>query len=318
MVGSRGCNGSTSRPPGRRHSRRGGTLSRPRHKSLGSVSKVFTALAVVQLAASGDLSLEEAVSSAVGFEVIQQSPGWRPVTIADLLTHRGGLLRNDQLPGSPPRANPAHPRVYADKWPTPPDLDRFFADGIRADLPPGERWNYSNLGYGILGLVIQHRSGLSYETYLRDRVFAPLGMAGSGLTADYGSLDVYELDVGEQRLCRLREFLLAPAGGVTSTLSDLAEFGRALLARNLPGIDDHHFELMTTPQASRENIDPFSPIAGHMGYGWWIDDGLAHHAGGLGHVADVWLGNSTRTVAIALTNNFSSITADIARRVIVS
>jgi CubicO group peptidase (beta-lactamase class C family) len=125
----------------------------------GSLGKQFTAALIMLLAEDGKLTIEDPLSKY--FPEIPES--WRAITIRHLLTHTSGIPE------------------YADSS---FDLQRNYSEGellrialgLKLEFTPGSRWNYSNTGYLLLGLVSQRAGGDSYEALLRDRIFVPLGM----------------------------------------------------------------------------------------------------------------------------------------------
>lgn len=146
---------------------------------IASVSKPITAVAVVQLAERGRLSLDDRV-----FDILQIEPHLtgegafderhRRITVRQLLQHRGGWDRNQSfdpmfqsvrfaaLLQVPPPAAPEH-------------IVRIML-GRKLDFDPGERYAYSNFGYCLLGRLIETVSGLPYERYVQEQVLAPLGI----------------------------------------------------------------------------------------------------------------------------------------------
>jgi CubicO group peptidase (beta-lactamase class C family) len=130
---------------------------------LGSISKLFTALAIVQLRDAGKLGLDDAVTRHLPWFTLAGTP--RPtLTLRELLLQLGGL------PREPIGAS------WLDRvMPTKEDLVRTMADEAPA-LPPETAWKYSNLGYAVLGLVVEAASGESYADYVAGHITRPLGM----------------------------------------------------------------------------------------------------------------------------------------------
>lgn len=139
---------------------------------IGSVTKVFTALLLSDAVVRREVSLDDAVAGLV--------PGWkvpekgRPITLRDLAMHVSGLPR---LPSNMAPKDPNNP--YADY--TVEQLRTFLAT---YELPRsvGERYEYSNLGGGLLGHVLARRAGTSYEDLVESTVTRPLGMASTHIT----------------------------------------------------------------------------------------------------------------------------------------
>jgi len=166
---------------------------------LASLSKTVTAVAVLQLVQDGRLKLDDRVLPILG------DMGPRPGRIADprvhnitvrhLLQHSGGFDRARSgdvvfLPGAADAAK----RQGA---PLPPDCPTILRDTLerKLDFTPGERFAYSNVGYCILGRVVERVAGMPYEVYARERVLAPAGAArmkvGRTLEAAEGEVTYY-------------------------------------------------------------------------------------------------------------------------------
>jgi CubicO group peptidase (beta-lactamase class C family) len=125
----------------------------------GSVGKQFTAAAVMLMAEEGRLSLSDPLT-----RFFPDAPrAWAAITVRHLLTHTSGIpdYTTDTLD---------YRRDYTEE-----ELARL-AFGLTLEFPPGSRWNYSNTGYVLLGIIVGKVSGRFYGDVLKERVFAPLGM----------------------------------------------------------------------------------------------------------------------------------------------
>lgn len=133
---------------------------------IGSVTKQFTAAALLLLEEQGKLQLDDRVAS----HFPDAPDSWKDITLHHLLTHTSGIPSVTSLPD------------YA-KWKLTPSTPAETLAHVR-DLPleftPGEKFNYSNSGYILLGAVIEHASGVSYEAFITAHLFKPLGMADTG------------------------------------------------------------------------------------------------------------------------------------------
>lgn len=151
---------------------------------VASISKPVTAAAVLQLVGRGKLKLDELV-----FDVLQLKeptgqeiafdPRWKKVTIDHLLHHTGGW---DRARAFDPMF--ASPKVVAELGvPPPASPDAIIQYMLRRPLQfdPGSEFAYSNFGYCLLGRVIEKRSGMGYEAYVREQVLKPLGIEGMQL-----------------------------------------------------------------------------------------------------------------------------------------
>ncbi|CAO4178005.1 serine hydrolase [Methylorubrum aminovorans] len=137
------------------------------HFRIGSLTKAFTATAVLKLAEAGRLELDDSVRRWV--PTVPEA--WAGVSLRHLLQHRSGIINFTALPN------------YYDQIArvdhTPAQIVALTADDPLL-FPPGERFEYSNTNYVLLGMVIEAASGRSYEAYLRETILAPLGLKQTG------------------------------------------------------------------------------------------------------------------------------------------
>ncbi|MEV0198738.1 serine hydrolase domain-containing protein [Nonomuraea sp. NPDC050691] len=195
---------------------------------IGSVSKVFTALALARLSATGAADLDEPLAALLPGGASVPSRDGEEIALRHLATHTSGLPR---LPkGMLLRAllRPSAPDPYAGC--TAEFLLRGLA-GTRLGATPGRRFRYSNLGAGLLGLALAHRAGTGYETLITRQICAPLGMADTGITLDGGrSARLAQGHTRRRRPAAAWHMAdLAGAGGLRSTPADLVAFVRAHL-----------------------------------------------------------------------------------------
>ena len=125
----------------------------------GSVGKQFTATAVMLMVEDGKLALTDSIT-----KFFPDAPAsWKGITVRHLLTHTSGIpdYTTDAMD---------YRRDYTE------DEIAHLAFALTPEFPPGSRWNYSNTGYVLLGIIIHKVSGKFYGDVLRDRVFQPLGM----------------------------------------------------------------------------------------------------------------------------------------------
>src|SRR5947208_13236229 len=133
---------------------------------LGSLTKQFTAAAILLLEERGKLRTDDLVA-----KYLPDAPaGWAKITIANLLTHTSGIPNFTSFPDySATEATPT----------TPEQLVARFRDKP-LNFQPGEQWEYSNSGYVLLGYLLEKITGQRYQDFVRDNLFAPLGMTESG------------------------------------------------------------------------------------------------------------------------------------------
>jgi CubicO group peptidase (beta-lactamase class C family) len=236
--------------------------------NLGSMNKMFTAIAIAQLVEQGRLQWDSPLSDFLpDFPTPEAARGIR---VHHLLTHTSGL-------GS--YFNPAFQESSRALWRTVDDMMEL-ARGDSLAFEPGTRWQYSNTGYLVLGKIIEIVTGQDYHDYVREHIARPAGMLNT---------DAYELDrvnpnlaVGYQKIFtddgpeyrnNLFEHVIrgGPAGGGYSTVEDLFRFARALRAGRL--VRPETVALLTSPKPELG-----SP---NYGYGFGINpDGSVGHTGG--------------------------------------
>ncbi len=197
--------------------------------NLGSMGKMFTGVAVLQLAQQGKLSLDD--------KLIKEFPDYpnkavaEKVTIRQLLNHTAGL--SDFFGKEFMDSNMA-------RFDTLESLLPLFVDKP-LQFEPGSRWAYSNAGFIVLGLVIQHVSGESYYDYVRRHIFQPAGMVNTDnwpADADIPNRALGYTDAGGPPGAPRKSniFVLqrgGSAGGGYSTVQDLLRFARALTGGKL-------------------------------------------------------------------------------------
>lgn len=188
---------------------------------LGSVTKLFTATAILQLRDAGKLALDDPVAKHLPeLQIRNPYPDAPPVTLRHLLTQTSGLTRDAPIPYWTTHDFPSREQLLAS------------LPGVELTHRPGEAYTYSNLGMALLGLVIERRSGQSYAAYLREHVFVPLGMTSS--TAAPAPDDQHRATSYYRRAAngtrRIFDYYdmngLAAAGNVVSSVEDLAAFAR--------------------------------------------------------------------------------------------
>ncbi len=189
---------------------------------IGSVGKVFTATAVMQLAEQGKLNLHADVNTYLKtFHIPATYP--QPITLADLLTHTAGF--EDRLTGK-------DAATTSDLEP----LGQWLAEHVPARVrPPGELTAYSNYGFALAGYIVEQVSGMPFEQYVEQHLFQPLGMRSSTfrqpvearLSADLSQGYTYTNGVYHPGPFELVQG--APAGSISTTATDIAHFMLAQL-----------------------------------------------------------------------------------------
>jgi CubicO group peptidase (beta-lactamase class C family) len=192
-----------------------------------SVGKMFTAVAVAQLAEAGKLSFDQTVADYLP-EFAGKSAA--AVTLRQLLTHQSGILDFFE-------AKDRFERVQDSDNPQRDYLQTFAEEPLR--FTPGERFEYSNSNFILLGAIVERTSGLPFEQYLDEHVFAPAGMTATTLDSKgrgelapamgYTELaDDGKMTPGKRRFIDLTKGRGSAAGGGVTTAEDMLKFAEAL------------------------------------------------------------------------------------------
>jgi CubicO group peptidase (beta-lactamase class C family) len=183
---------------------------------IASVSKVFTATAVMQLVEQGRVELEADVNRYLDFAKVPSTYP-QPVTIAHLLSHTAGF---DELPGR---------RVRSESELMP--LGRFLADRLVRVHPPGKVTSYSSYGMSLAGLMVEDVSGTGFESYLRRHIWDPLGMKRTSIAVPDATSTLataYEREDGELAAVPYEIYQTPPAASILSTVEDMGRYMIAL------------------------------------------------------------------------------------------
>ena len=271
---------------------------------LASVSKQFTATAILLLAQRGKLSLDDALP-----KVFPDFPEYgRQVTVRHLLNHTSGVLAYEEL--MPP---PEHgPVVDA-------DVLAILMKQEKTYFAPGSQFRYSNSGYALLACIVERVSGMSYPEFLTREIFRPLGMNRAFLTqrerqTGGGRAFGYSRREGEwRRTDQSRTSFVLGDGGIYASLEDLQKWEAALEGARL------------LPRAVLDQMMSATTMAGEegssgYGYGWYVGKHGEHKA--------VWHSGSTigfrnmylrvpekRLTVIVLTNRNDADAVGLARQV---
>lgn len=261
--------------------------------NLGSMNKMFTAVAIAQLVERGQLSFDDTLSKFL--PEFPDKDAAQKIRINHLLTHTAGLGGYFSQ-----RWNDSARRLYR----TVDDMMQLAAADEKLLFEPGTQWQYSNTGMLVLGKVVEIVTGHDYYTYVHDHIYQPAGMINT---------DCYELDKVNPNLAigydkqftddgaffknNIFEHVMrgGPHGGGYSTVEDLLKFDLALRSNKLVGPKYVNLLLSAKPELNSPNY----------GYGFGVDSELqiAGHGGGFTGVSaniDMFLG--TGWVAIVMSN----------------
>ena len=197
---------------------------------VASITKTFTAIAVMQLCEEGLVDLDAPADDYLrAYRLVPAKSGWRPATVRHLLTHTAGI--GEQVPRSGVLRRDYGESVKAGR--RVPSLTEYYRGSLRLDAEPGTRFRYTDHGPATLGQIVEDVSGTSLERYLRERVFEPLGMADTTLVrseVDRSRLATgYLLRSRGLRPVPDRDWVTAGAANAYSTPRDMARYVAALL-----------------------------------------------------------------------------------------
>jgi len=185
---------------------------------IGSITKQFTAMAILMLEHQGHLRLSDRVC-----HYVADCPAtWAPVTLSELLTHTSGIPNYTDVPTFPalePHAS-APARVLG------------LVRNLPLSFPPGTAFEYSNTGFFLLGLVVEKVSGMTYEGFLRQHIFDPLRMRNTGYDHGHQGVAVGYASAGKPA-DPFDTSLAFSAGALYSTVGDLHLWEQALRAGSL-------------------------------------------------------------------------------------
>ncbi len=262
---------------------------------IASHSKTFAAVAVLRLVAQGRLRLDDPLAR----QLPELTGPLADRTVRELLSHGGGVIRDS---------------ADGDFWqlmlpyPDRAKLLQIANESSAAVLPRNERFKYSNIAYGLLGLVIEAVTGSSFAEVIEDQIVGPLGLASTG--AEPATVDDPALAAGHSALSYARERTtikhvdtrsLAAATGFYSTAADLSAFYSALLPGNRALLDDDSRRQLLQRQ--------WEVKAGQSSYGFGVflnkigDRQLFGHSGGYpGHITRTFADPDSQLVVSVLTN----------------
>ncbi len=228
---------------------------------LASVSKQFTAMAIMMLQEQGKLNVEDKLT-----KYISDYPNGDKITIHHLLTHTSGIY------------NFTNDTNYESIMVQPHTLTKiisYFKDK-KLDFEPGEKFSYSNSGYILLSYIIEKASGKTFPEFITTQIFEPLGMKNSGVfdgnkLVKNLALGYTEGDNGLENTAYIDMSVPSGAGALYSTVEDLLLWDRAFYSEKL------------VKQATLDKI--VTPYKDKYAYGWFVDSymgrPLIYHKGGI-------------------------------------
>jgi CubicO group peptidase (beta-lactamase class C family) len=232
---------------------------------IGSMTKQFTAAAILMLAQEGKLSVDDKISR----HLTNTPEAWKDITIRHLLTHTSGITNYTVLDGFELRQHMTQAQF----------IQKIGSYPL--NFQPGEKWVYCNSGFNLLGYIIENVSGVDYWQFLRQRIFLPLGMtATTNRDSRYPvrfRASGYETDPAGRYINRDYDLTdLFSAGTILSTVDDIARWNASLDSQKLLTADSE--KAMWTP-LTLNNGDTHGYSKGRThsyGFGWFLDPVRGH------------------------------------------
>lgn len=221
---------------------------------IGSMTKQFTAVAILMLEEQGKLGINDPVS-----KYIPDYPNGNRITIHHLLTHTSGIRDFTKMKNL---------RDIAQKEMTPKAMVDFFKDEP-VDFPPGEKFEYNNSGYVVLGYIVETVSGETYENFIQKHIFEKAGMTRSRYASDrqivarraYG---YHKKEQGYVNKTVISYSIPFASGSLMSTVGDMLKWQNAL-----------NQNLLLKPATLQKAFTPYTLNSGEAftyGYGWHLKD----------------------------------------------
>lgn len=264
---------------------------------IGSVTKVFTAVLLADMHLKGEINITDPISSFLPESVKTPTYDGEEINLESLVKHRSGLPRmpNNLIPqnSDQPLAEYSNAEMYE------------FLSTYKLTQPVGEQYEYSNIGYALLGHILELRSGISYNRLVKTRICEPLEMAGTSAHLDLEIRD--RLAIGHNHgmepvsPCRFSAF--EGAGAIRSSANDMVRF----IAANFGS------DTMPIKQALQETLSRHSDGSNHShGFGWVRTDEFNvpiywHNGGTNGFHSFLGIRRDTQTGIVVLSNTVNFI-----------
>lgn len=257
---------------------------------IGSITKLFTALLLADMVQRGEVALDDPVTKYLPPEGRPRAFDGKPISLLDLATYTSGLPRSPGNNFSADEANPYAHYTVAELY----EFLRYYTP----EYYPGSHYQYSNLGFGLLGQALALRAGRSYEELVASRVCTPLGLDDTRITLTEGMrqrlVPGHDLDL--HKVPNWDMPALAGAGALRSTANDLFRFLDACQGRRQSNLAAAMASLLNVRrQTDRANL--------YVAAGWFVvtehADELVWKDGGTGGYA-TFIGYSMRTQVAAL------------------
>lgn len=252
---------------------------------IGSITKQFTAMAIMMLQEQGELNVLDQVSKFI--------PSYKygdPIQLHHLLTHSSGIPNITQLPNI---------KELMRQPTTTEKIVRLITD-LQSEFAPNSTFQYSNSGYILLAYIIEKITGLTYEQFLSNHIFSPLGMKNSGCDNHRKIIpnraQGYEYDQGIVNAAYIDMDFPTGGGNLYSTTEDLFKWDQSLYTERL---------------VTKESLKTIFTAHGFgYGYGWFVDENehrrRVYHGGGIVGFKNEIIRYVDDRITIIILNNLST------------
>lgn len=226
---------------------------------IGSITKQFTAMAILELQAAGKLSVHDTLC-----RYVHRCPAaWAPITLQEMLNHTSGIANYTALPAY--ESGMGQPLTHAQLL--------SLLRNLPLDFTPGTKFEYSNSNYYLLGYIIEQVSGQTYATYLQKGIFAPLLLQQTGYDANHPDPRTHALGYSSWNSVAPYADMSWPfaAGALYSSVVDLWHWDQALTSDTLisKAATSDMLAPHTTTCAVGAATCPWNRTEAHYGYGWF-------------------------------------------------
>lgn len=278
---------------------------------VASITKQFTSVAILQLVEAGKVTLDRSINEYLPEKY--RSLQWQRVNCSHLLSHSSGI------------EDYAVVRDYynvVDGFCLGDTVDGMIREAMAKPLrfEPGSKFEYSNIGFTLLGEILENQTSMTYDAYLATRILQPLGMNSSRVhvighvPADLEASG-HRWDVAARRHVQddiVSLPVTAPDGGLTTSLSDFIKWATIYTAMEPTVLSRRSIKRMTTPRVLTGQQDARGGLLGY-GFGLFVGEGLLSHPGYIVGFRSHFILDTTRDFLVAVfSNNTSNDTQRIA------
>ncbi len=259
---------------------------------IGSITKVFTSTLLAEDILDGNVTLDESIQDILSYSLKQSKLNGSPITYLTLANHTSGLPRLPDNMNEEIQKNPDNPYVdYNDT-----KLQFYLENQMKLVSIPGENYAYSNLGVGLLGYLMELKSGLNYEDLLQEKIFKVYEMTSS--TTDRSKIQnklVPGLDDKGEVTLNWDLNALKGAGAILSSTTDLSKFALANLESN--PVFDLQKEITFTVNADMDLALGWHVLKSSSGntYYW-------HNGGTGGYRSSLTIDHNSKIAVVILSN----------------